>query len=122
MTTDAIDTEALHSAALDARQRAHAPYSGFRVGAAILDERGHIHVGCNVENAAYPEGSCAETGAIAAMVAGGGSAIREIVVVGGRDAIVACSPCGGCRQRIREFADADSRVWMVDSDSPPKLF
>lgn len=109
-----MNNEALHAAALAVRERAHAPYSGFRVGAALFDERGQMHVGCNVENAAYPEGTCAEAGAIAAMVAAGGSHIREIVVVGGRDGIVACSPCGGCRQRIREFTDVDSRIWMVD--------
>ena len=75
-----------------ARLKAHAPYSGFRVGAAIIDENGATHVGCNVENAAYPESICAEANAIGAMISGGGSKIAVIAVVGGEDAIEACSP------------------------------
>lgn len=95
-------------AARQARGRAHAPYSRFRVGAAILADDGSIHVGCNVENAAYPEGVCAETSAIAAMVAAGRRRIREILVVGsGREVT---TPCGGCRQRIREFADSGTMI------------
>ncbi|MDH5345615.1 MAG: cytidine deaminase, partial [Gammaproteobacteria bacterium] len=81
---DAND-EQLLAAARGARVRAHAPYSGVRVGAAVLDDTGAIHVGCNVENAAYPQGSCAEANAIGAMIAGGGRRIRAISVVGGTD-------------------------------------
>jgi cytidine deaminase len=81
------------------------PYSHFAVGAAILADDGKIYAGCNVENAAYPIGNCAEASAIAAMVAGGGTRIRRIYVTGPGSAPV--TPCGGCRQRIREFADAD---------------
>ncbi|MCW5752755.1 MAG: cytidine deaminase [Alphaproteobacteria bacterium] len=92
----------LFQAARKARARAHAPYSGFRVGAAILADDGSIHVGCNVENVAYPEGICAETAAIAAMLTAGRRRIREILVVGSGRAVT--TPCGGCRQRIREFA------------------
>ncbi len=110
-----MDTQELYNAALDIRKRAYAPYSGYRVGAALIDESGNLHVGCNVENAAYPEGNCAETSAIAAMVANGGTRIQSIVVAGGLDDISACSPCGGCRQRIHEFADAATRIWMVDN-------
>jgi cytidine deaminase len=106
----------LVDAALQVRANAHAPYSGFRVGAALLDERGDIHTGCNVENAAYPEGVCAEANAIGAMVAAGGRRIVAIAAVGGADGIEACSPCGGCRQRISEFADEDTRVILVDAD------
>jgi cytidine deaminase len=106
----------LVDAALQVRANAHAPYSGFRVGAALLDERGDIHTGCNVENAAYPEGVCAEANAIGAMVAAGGRRIVAIAAVGGADGIEACSPCGGCRQRISEFADENTRVILVDAN------
>jgi len=104
-----IDTEALVQSATTARANAHAPYSGFAVGAAILDESGTIHAGCNVENAAYPQGQCAEATAIGAMIVGGGKRIAAIAVAGpeGGDP---CTPCGGCRQRIREFAAPDTPV------------
>lgn len=103
---DLIDR--LFAAAAAARARAHAPYSRFRVGAAILSESGAIHAGCNVENAAYPQGSCAEAGAIAAMALAGDRRIVAIAVVGEGAALV--TPCGGCRQRIREFAGPDALV------------
>jgi len=103
-------------AALAVRERAWAPYSGYRVGAAVLDENGNLHVACNVENSAFPLGACAETGAISAMVAAGGRRIVAIAAVGGRDAPEACTPCGGCRQRIAEFADADTRVLLMGDD------
>jgi cytidine deaminase len=108
--------------ALAVRGNAYAPHSGFRVGAAVLDERGQVHVGCNVENASYPLGSCAETAAIAAMIADGGKKIRAIAVAGGRDDIVACTPCGGCRQRIAEFADATTRVIVLDGTSNARSY
>lgn len=115
---DNSDTDALLAArAVEIRQQAWVPYSAFRVGAALLDDRGQVHVGCNVENASYPEGSCAETGAIATMVAAGGRKIRRIAVAGGRDGIATCTPCGGCRQRIAEFADADTRILVLDDES-----
>ncbi|MEC7362061.1 MAG: cytidine deaminase, partial [Pseudomonadota bacterium] len=82
--------------------RAYAPYSRFPVGAAIRDETGAVHIGANVENAAYPVGNCAEASAIAAMVMAGGTRIAEIAVAGG-DGGMLCTPCGACRQRIREF-------------------
>jgi cytidine deaminase len=107
---DTITT--LFDAARAVRARAHAPYSRFRVGAALIDETGAMHVGCNVENAAYPEGVCAETAAIAAMVAAGGKRIRAIAVIGSGPAMT--TPCGGCRQRIREFADSDTRIHLHD--------
>jgi cytidine deaminase len=94
------------------RAHAHAPYSRFAVGAAVLDEHGRIHAGCNVENAAYPEGWCAETSAIAALVSAGGRRVHADVVVG--DAPDPVTPCGGCRQRIREFAAPDCPVWAAD--------
>ncbi|MBC9177496.1 cytidine deaminase [Pseudoroseomonas ludipueritiae] len=105
-------SEALIDAALAARSRAYAPYSRFLVGAALQTEEGAIHAGCNVENAAYPEGTCAEAGAIAAMVMAGGRRIAEVVVAGGGE--MPCTPCGGCRQKIREFAAPDTPVRMVD--------
>ncbi len=97
-----------------ARLRAYARYSGYRVGCALLDERGEIHIGCNVENGTYPLGSCAEAGAIAAMAVAGGRRIQTIVVAGGFDELNTCTPCGGCRQRIAEFADETTRILMID--------
>ena len=86
----------------DARDRAYVPYSGFRVGAAIRCPDGSVHAGCNVENVAYPEGTCAEAGAIAAMVAAGETRLTEVFVIA--DCPVPVSPCGGCRQKLREFS------------------
>ena len=102
--------EKLLSAARAAQSRAHAPYSRFRVGAAVLDEQGRVHAGCNVENAAYPLGTCAETLAIATMVREGGQSVRALLVLGDGEALV--TPCGGCRQRLREFA-ADATPVLV---------
>jgi len=100
------------------REKAYCPYSNFRVGAALLDENGDVHVGCNVENAAYPQGSCAEGSAIAAMVAAGGKRIVTIAIAGGgENKTRACTPCGGCRQRIHEFADDNTRIVVKDDDS-----
>ena len=110
MTTD---INKLVEAATRVRNNGHAPYSGFYVGAAVQDENGVIHVGCNVENAAFPEGVCAEANAIGAMVAAGGKRIVAIAAVGGKEAIIPCTPCGGCRQRILEFADDDTRVILI---------
>ena len=105
--------EDLIKAAIDARKRAYAPYSKFDVGAAIRDETGRIHRGQNVENAAYPNGICAETAAIAAMIDAGGRSITAIAVAGG-DGSIMCTPCGGCRQRIREFASPDTPILIAD--------
>ena len=108
-----VNEDALLDLAKQVRSRAYAPFSRYRVGAAILDSDGNVHSGCNVENAAYPEGICAETNAIGSMVAAGGKKIARIVIVGGRDGLDPCTPCGGCRQRIREFADDDTIVAVV---------
>jgi cytidine deaminase len=98
----------LFAAAEAARAKAYAPYSNFAVGAAILADDGKVYAGCNVENAAYPIGNCAEASAIAAMLLGGGRRIRRVYVTGpGRQPV---TPCGGCRQRLREFADLDLPV------------
>lgn len=106
---DPID--ALFAAAAAARKNAYAPYSGFLVGAALLTESGTIHVGANVENAAYPVGTCAEAGAIAAMIAAGETRIVEILVMGEGNGLT--TPCGACRQRIREFAPGDTKIHVA---------
>jgi cytidine deaminase len=103
--SDEDGLDALFEAARAVREHAHAPYSRFRVGAALRDEHGGIHAGCNVENAAFPVGTCAEAGAIAAMVAAGGRRIAAILVCA--EGTVPVTPCGACRQRIREFAGPD---------------
>jgi cytidine deaminase len=103
----------LIEAAVAARARAHAPYSKFKVGAAVRDAEGRIHAGCNVENAAYPEGICAETAALAAMVLAGGREAVEVVVAAAGDTPV--TPCGGCRQRLREFGRPDLVIHAVDA-------
>ncbi len=112
MTDPVPHLEELLAAARAVRQHAHAPYSHYRVGAAVLDEAGRVHAGCNVENAAYPQGLCAEAGAIARMVADGGLAVRALVVVGEGERL--CTPCGGCRQKLREFARDDTPVVVAD--------
>jgi len=108
-----VDEQALIDAAVEVRGNAHAPYSHYKVGAAVMDERGNIHTGCNVENAAFPEGTCAEANAIGSMVTAGGKRIVAIAAVGGTDDIEACTPCGGCRQCILEFADENTRVILI---------
>jgi cytidine deaminase len=105
--------DVLIAAARAVRERAHAPYSRFAVGAAVLDEHGRIHVGCNVENAAYPQGWCAETSALAAMVSAGGKKLMAVAVCG--VAAEPVTPCGGCRQKLREFAAGDCPVWACDT-------
>lgn len=117
-----VDEQRLIQAAKNVRQNAHAPYSNYRVGAALQDEIGRIHSGCNVENAAYPEGCCAEANAIGAMIAAGGRTIVAIAAVGGKDAIEACTPCGGCRQKIAEFADGNTRVILIDENEAIKIY
>ena len=98
-------------AATAVRAKAYAPYSNFHVGAALRTPSGAIFVGCNVENAAYPEGTCAEAGAIAAMCAAGEYTIVEVVVIAGGNRPV--PPCGGCRQKLSEFAKGGVAVTMV---------
>ena len=99
---------ALLDAARAAQKKAYAPYSQFLVGAAVLDDQGRIHSGCNVENAAYPEGVCAEAGALSAMVLAGSTQVRAVLVVGSGGAWI--TPCGGCRQKLREFCAADTPI------------
>ena len=104
----------LVDAAREVRENAHAPYSKFKVGAALRAGSGEVYQGCNVENVAYPEGTCAEAGAIAAMVAGGDTQIAEIAVIA--DSPKPVSPCGGCRQKIAEFAGPDVKVTLATMD------
>ena len=99
--------------AVEARKKAYAPYSKFHVGAALLTEDNSIVVGCNVENAAYPQSQCAEASAIGSLISQGYSSIREVVVIGSGNLL--CSPCGGCRQRLCEFASLDVLIHMCNS-------
>lgn len=114
MLTDAT-LQALLEAARAARLRAYAPYSRFQVGAAVLDDQGRIHAGCNVENAAYPEGVCAEASALSAMVLAGSTRARAVVVVGTGGAWT--TPCGGCRQKLRELGTLDTVIQTATSDA-----
>lgn len=102
------------------RERAHAPYSGYKVGAVVRDETGALHAGANVENAAYPEGWCAEASAIAAMVAAGARRIVEVVVMGGGERL--CTPCGGCRQKLAEFAGPQTQVHVCGPEGLRRSF
>ncbi|MFS4438489.1 cytidine deaminase [Paracoccaceae bacterium GXU_MW_L88] len=97
--------------ALEAMARAYVPYSQFHVGAAIEAENGDVFQGCNVENVAYPEGTCAEAGAIAAMVLGGQTRIKRIAVTANGSETI--TPCGGCRQKIAEFAPPEAEVILA---------
>ena len=110
----------LFRAARAAQDKAYAPYSRFRVGAALRTPSGAVFSGCNAENAAYPQGACAETGAISAMVAAGERRIAEILVTGDGEALV--TPCGGCRQRIREFASPDTPVHIAGQEGVRRSF
>lgn len=113
-------TDALLAAARAAQANAYAPYSRYLVGAALATPDGRVFAGCNVENAAYPSGTCAEAGAIAAMVAAGGREIADMLVVGDGPTLV--TPCGNCRQRIREFATAATRVHAADATGVARSF
>lgn len=114
------ELDTLFEAARAVQPRAHAPYSRFKVGAALRDSEGHIFSGCNVENAAYPVGQCAEAGAISAMIAGGGTHIAAILVLGEGHELV--TPCGACRQRIREFAMPDTPIAVADLAGIRRVF
>jgi cytidine deaminase len=100
--------------------RAYAPYSNFAVGAVLRGANGRLYGGCNVENAAYPQGCCAETSAISAMVGDGERRIAEVLVMG--QGVAPVSPCGGCRQRLREFAGADVTVHLCNASGKSRAF
>ena len=116
----ATDIDELFTSALAVQKNAHAPYSRYRVGAAVRTARGSVCSGCNVENAAYPQGSCAETGAISAMVAAGEHEIVAVLTVCDGDAIGTC--CGGCRQRLREFAAGNTPIYAAGPDGVRATF
>lgn len=124
-----ISQKKMFQLALKAWDKAYAPYSKFNVGACILSESGSFHTGCNIENAAYPQGCCAEMAAIAHMIGAGDHLIQEILVLGGStinttkingkdsstesDNEPLCTPCGGCRQKIREFANSSTVIHVA---------
>lgn len=110
--------EKLFELAKDAMSKAYVPYSHFTVGAAIRTASGNLYTGCNVENAAYPEGVCAEGGAISAMVLGGDTQIQDIYVIGKGEQLV--TPCGGCRQKIREFSSEDTMIHICGPEGVRK--
>ena len=109
----------LIEAARAVRENAHAPYSKFKVGAAIMTTSGNVYVGCNVENVAYPEGTCAEAGAIASMVAAGEREIAAVAVIA--DSPQPVTPCGGCRQKLAEFAAGSVEVTMATTDGATEV-
>lgn len=100
--TDRATRDEMFKAALAARENAHAPYSGFKVGACLLSDDGRLFAACNVENMAYSQSQCAEASAVGVMIAAGAKGIRAALVVGDDESL--CTPCGGCRQRLSEFA------------------
>ena len=125
------DLDALFALARESMDRAYAPYSKFHVGAALRSETGRLYAGANAENAAYPQGWCAEASAIAAMITAGDRGIAEILIAGAatngageyRDiADQLCTPCGGCRQKIREFAAADTAIHVCGPEGLKRSF
>lgn len=116
--TAALDPKKAITLATDAMNKAYVPYSEFQVGAVIETQNGQVYSGCNVENAAYPEGTCAEAGAISAMVLDGEQQIDNIYVMGNGDQLV--TPCGGCRQKIREFSTPDTQIHICGPEGVRK--
>jgi cytidine deaminase len=114
-----VDPQRLLAAAQAVMRRAHAPYSDFKVGAALLGADGEIHVGANVENASYSQTQCAEASAIGAMVAAGETRISAVAIVAER--VERCPPCGGCRQRLSEFAGPETPVYLGWPGSDPQV-
>ncbi len=112
MSSDIVSR--LHKAASDARKKSYSPYSNFKVGAALLGGYGKIYAAANVENAAYPQSQCAEASAIGVMVAAGCTEIKEVYVIAEAPGPDPVSPCGGCRQRLNEFAAPDVVVHMAN--------
>jgi homotetrameric cytidine deaminase len=108
--------DALLAAADAVMRNAYAPYSNFKVGAALRSRTGAVHVGANVENVAYPQGQCAEASAIGAMIAAGDREIAAVAVVA--EKLDVCPPCGGCRQRLKEFAAPDTPVYLGRPGGP----
>lgn len=114
---------AMIEAARAAMGRAYAPYSRFHVGAAVRGASGRVYAGANVENAAYPQGQCAEASALGAMILGGDQRVDAVVVMGGAEGDGRlCTPCGGCRQRLREFAAAGTPIHVCGPEGPRRTF
>ncbi len=107
------DLSKLYELAKKASANAYAPYSNFRVGAAILSNNGNFYIGCNVENISYPVGTCAEQSAISAMISAGDSQIAKILIYADSPHLI--TPCGACRQRIAEFSTNDTLIYLADS-------
>ena len=105
--------------ARQAHTRAYAPYSKLKVGAAIEADDGNIYCGCNVENISYPCGTCAEAGAIAAMICGGGKKIRKILITS--DSNILITPCGACLQRILEFSTSETQILLTDNSEVKRI-
>ncbi len=120
MNFDNSKFDDLYIKAAEVMEAAYVPYSQFKVGAAILDENDNYHVGCNVENAAYPIGNCAEASAISSMIMSKGTKIIAIAVTGYGDML--CTPCGGCRQRIREFSSLNTPIIIGNEKKIQKIF
>ena len=118
--------EDLIEMAMDARRLAYAPYSKFKVGAALLGSNGVIYMGCNVENASYPATNCAERTAIFSAVAEGQKEFEAIAIVGGNEDasdLELCAPCGVCRQVMREFCDPkEFEIILARNVSDYKVF
>jgi homotetrameric cytidine deaminase len=110
--------QALLRAADSAMRHAYAPYSEFKVGAAVRGSSGAIYAGANVENVAYPQGQCAEASALGALVSAGEAAITAVAVVAER--LEHCPPCGGCRQRLAEFGEASTPVYLGRPGTDPR--
>lgn len=110
----------LFNLALKTRLNAYAPYSSFKVGAAVLSSSNNTYVGCNVENVSYPNGTCAETGAIAAMIAAGDNLIKDIIIVAESDNLI--TPCGACLQRIFEFSDKNTKIHLANLNEIKKSY
>ncbi|HEX2147365.1 MAG TPA: cytidine deaminase [Pseudorhizobium sp.] len=108
----------LFEAARSAMEKSYSPYSKFPVGAAIRADDGRVYTGANIENLSFPQGWCAEPTAIGAMIMGGGRKIRELAVTA--EKLPLCTPCGGCRQKISEFASADTRIYLCDDQGVQK--
>ena len=108
------NTKDLLNLAQKAASNAYVPYSNFHVGAAILSDSDKLYSGCNVENVSYPVGTCAEAGAIAAMIAGGDKKIKEILIYASSKELI--TPCGACRQRIAEFADSSTLIYLANDE------
>ncbi len=113
-----MDNQTLKNHALAAQKNAYAPYSDFKVGAAILGIDGNIYSGCNVENVSYPLGQCAEATAIGTMVNGQCTKIDKIVIISPNNEF--CFPCGGCRQKIAEFSDSQTQIVMISQNGTEK--